>query len=66
MGTSTWSTTPEPGPEVTHVRDRLGVRWRRDVGIRDTWWGDIGHGYEDYRQWHELLQRGPLTDASND
>jgi hypothetical protein len=28
------------------------------------WWGDIGHGYEDHRQWHEVLRRRPLTDAS--
>jgi hypothetical protein len=27
------------------------------------WWGDIGHGYEDYRTWPEILARGPRTDA---
>jgi hypothetical protein len=63
----TWSADPEPGPDVTAVRDRLDVRWRRDAGL---WWGDIGHfgedsePYDDYRQWHEMLRRGPLTDAS--
>ncbi|HKT03402.1 MAG TPA: hypothetical protein VJT31_28065 [Rugosimonospora sp.] len=62
-GAQTWSMDGPPGPEVTAVRDRFGVRWRRDG---DLWWGDIGHGYEDYRQWHEVLSRGPLTDASGD
>jgi hypothetical protein len=59
----TWSAPAEPGPEVTTVRDRLGVRWRRDAGL---WWGDIGHGYEDYRTWNDILGRGPLTDASKE
>jgi hypothetical protein len=45
------------------VRDRLGVRWRREHGL---WWDDIGHGYEDYRKWPEILARGPLTDASGE
>jgi hypothetical protein len=67
-----WSMPDQPGPEVTAVRDRLGVRWRRDD---DLWWGDIGHtvsvgdedhGYEDYRTWSEVLARGPLTDASGE
>jgi hypothetical protein len=62
----TWQASPEPGPEVTAVRDRLGVRWRRRAGV---WWGDIGHTgedgepYDDYRLWPEVLRRGPLTDT---
>ena len=59
----TWVMPAEPGPEVTHVRDRLGVRWRRDGGF---WWADIGHGYYGHRTWPEVLSRGPLTDASNE
>jgi hypothetical protein len=58
-----WSMDPEPGPEVTHVRDAHGVLWRHDDS---GWWGDIGHGYDDFRQWHEVLRRGPLTDASSE
>jgi hypothetical protein len=63
MTTTTWSMDPEPGPEVAAVRDRFGVRWRRDGGL---WWGDIGHDYEDYRTWGEILGRGPLTDATGE
>jgi hypothetical protein len=59
----TWSAPAEPGPEVTAVRDRLGVRWHRQGAL---WWGDIGHGYEDYRTWMQILGRGPLTDASRE
>jgi hypothetical protein len=58
-----WEMPAEPGPEVTAVRDRLGVRWRRED---DLWWADIGHGYEVHRTWPEVLTRGPLTDASNE
>jgi hypothetical protein len=59
----------EPSPEVTHVRDRIGVVWRRDG---DLWWGNIGHTgedgspYEDFRQWHDIARRGPLTDATGE
>lgn len=55
------ATASEPGPDVTHVRDTHGVVWRSQDGV---WWADIGHGYEVYRQWHDLLRRGPLSDAS--
>jgi hypothetical protein len=55
---TTWTAPPEPGPDVTVVRDRRGVCWRRDAGL---WWADIGHGYEVYRTWPEILTRGPLT-----
>jgi hypothetical protein len=54
---------PEPGPEVTHVRDARGVKWRRGDG---GWWGDIGHGYDDFHQWPEVVARGPVTDASDE
>jgi hypothetical protein len=60
---TTWSAPEAPGPEVTAVRDRHGVRWHRDAGL---WWGDIGHGYDDYRSWSEIVHRGPLTDASGE
>jgi hypothetical protein len=42
-------------------RDQYGVTWTPRDGV---WWGDIGHGYEDYRQWHELSQRGPFEVVS--
>lgn len=66
---STWTAPTDPGPEVTAVRDRHGVRWQRDAGV---WWGYIGHTgedgkpYDDYRTWNEILGRGPLTDATNE
>ncbi|HLL69048.1 MAG TPA: hypothetical protein VK453_25535 [Micromonosporaceae bacterium] len=53
----------EPGPEVTHVRDRLNVRWHRDG---DYWWADIGYGYEVHHTWPGVLSREPLTDASSE
>src|SRR5258706_12929322 len=60
---ASWEMPPEPGPEVSAVRDRRGVRWRReDI----WWWADIGHGYEVNRTWPEVLARGPLTDASGE
>lgn len=62
----TWTMDAPPGLEVTAVRDEHGVLWRRDPGIPDLWWGDIGHGYDDSRQWHELLRRGTLVDASGE
>jgi hypothetical protein len=60
---TTWEAPAEPGPEVTHVRDRFGRLCRRDG---DLWWVDPGRGWEDYYRWHELLWRGPLTDATGD
>lgn len=58
-----WSGDPEPGDEVTHVRDRVGKVWRREAGV---WWADLGAGYETHRTWWELLVRNPLTDATGD
>jgi hypothetical protein len=58
---TTW-TLPDPPPlDVTEVVDRLDKTWRRDETDPDLWWGDVGHGYDDPRQWHELLRRGPIT-----
>ena len=68
----TWQMDPEPGPEVEAVRDSRGVLWLRGSGWPELWWGDIGHTDEDglpcddCRQWHELLRRGPLTDATEE
>ncbi len=59
----TFSADPEPGPEVTHVRDRHGVTWRHGD---DLWWADIGKGYEDFRTWWDILRRGPLIDATEE
>lgn len=59
---SAWVLPDLPGPEVTALVDRWGVRWRRDG---DLWWGDIGHGYEVHRTWPELLGRGPLEAAAS-
>ncbi len=60
----TWSLPPEPGPEVTAVRDHDGDLWHRDPDgwwrlHRKTWSGTA-------RQWGELLEFGPLTDATNE
>jgi len=61
---TTWTMPNEPGFEVSHVRDRFKVVWRRaDDGF---WWGDMGHGYEKNKRWHELLPRGPLTDMTGE
>lgn len=61
----TWALPDPPGVEVRHVVDRHGVVFRRDEHHDDTWWGDIGKGYEDYFTWPELLRRGPLTAKEN-
>jgi hypothetical protein len=57
------------GPRGDRLRDRLGVRWRRDAGLC---WADVSHTgedgepYEDYRTWAEILGRVSLTDASRE
>lgn len=56
-----WEAPGPPGADVTHVRDRRGVVWRREAGV---WWGDVGHGYDTPRTWWELLARGPLTEVT--
>ena len=56
-----WSLPPEPGPEVTAVRDQLKDRFVRMNGG----WQMAGHETccADYvRQWEDL--RFPLTDAT--
>jgi hypothetical protein len=68
---TTWDLPPEPGPEVTTVRDRDGDTWERDgKGIwRVTTPLPPGHVYyppiTPWRTWRHLLQDyGPLTDAT--
>lgn len=63
MSGQVWAAPVPPGPEVTHVRDRHGVVWRRDD---DLFWADLGGGYEQHRTWWELLARGPLTNATGE
>jgi hypothetical protein len=53
-----WTLPVPPDASVTAVIDRYRVRWRLESGV---WWGDVGHGYNDYKTWPELLARGPLT-----
>lgn len=60
-----WTLPAPPDASVRFLCDRLGKRWRRDDTL-GLWWGDIGHGYEDYKTWPELLARGPLTIDSKD
>lgn len=61
---------PEPDESVTAVEDAHLVTWQRDGSV---WWGDTGKTttfgdtdspYLEHLQWHELLRRGPLTDAT--
>ena len=66
MAGQVWS-APEPPPgSVTRVRDRYSVAWTRDTGDPALWWGNIGHDYDQYRSWWQLLSRGPLTDATGE
>lgn len=60
---ATWEASPEPGPEVTAVRDRSGVLWRRQ---HMAWSPNVDHGDEVHRHWYDLLRRGPLVDASGE
>lgn len=65
-----WEFPPEPGPEVTHVRDAAGRVWRQpNLGLQPDkvlWqWRTLGN--ELGRPWRELLDGfGPLTDVSED
>lgn len=73
---TTWTLPPEPGPEVTRVRDRFKVRWHREgEPPHDVWRGLIvlpsvvdeeDELCEVYRTWADVLTRGPLTDTSNE
>jgi len=54
----TWELPPEPGPEVTAIRDCDGDVWAR---LGNSWEGG-GHSAV---AWHELLVYGPLTDCSD-
>lgn len=56
-----WALPAEPGPEVTHVRDRTRRVWRR-TGLGPNWQSIDGHiGCP----WPEIINGyGPLTDVS--
>lgn len=57
----TWSIPAEPGPEVTHVKDRYRDVWRRRGPV---WIHESPHGEASW-QWPILFGRGyPLTDVS--
>lgn len=65
-----WSLPPEPGPEVTAVRDGKGRVWKRKQSIWDPrlcdWvYTSPGGGYTRLGSWGSLLaDAGTLTDAS--
>lgn len=55
----TWSLPPEPGPEVTKVRDEAGnVYGRANDGCWSNFWRHF--------RWEGLLNYGPLTDATHE
>lgn len=57
----TWSIPAEPGPEVTHVKDRYRAVWHRRGS---AWVHESPHGEASW-QWPILFGRGyPLTDVS--
>lgn len=60
-----WSLPPEPGPEVTAVRNSVGEIWRRD---REVWALAQSNGLPPlthHRHWRALLVGyGPLSDAT--
>ncbi len=61
-----WVAPPEPGPEVTAVRDRRGRLWQRG-NFAD--WAIVPRWFEGpYRMsWVALFfECGPLTDASRE
>lgn len=63
--TRTWSLPPEPGPEVTAVRDSAGIVWKRHPDQPVWTQQDIYPAYAALSAlWHEVLRRGPLTDAT--
>lgn len=58
----TWTLPPEPGPEVTHVKDRYRDVWRRGNGV---WVYRNSVGNEAIWPWNVLFEKGyPLTDVS--
>lgn len=68
---TTWTMPAEPGPEVTHVRDRDGRVWRQPaLGYPnpDQWAGNWRTSDNQLATtWTDLVAGfGPLTDASND
>jgi hypothetical protein len=61
-----WEKVDVPGPEVLVLCDELGVVWTRDDPTADIWWGNVGHDFDVHRDFHALLKRGPLTDATGE
>lgn len=57
----TWR-LPDPPDDLRHVTDWEHIRWRREG---DFWWGHLPQG-RTVLDWGELLQRGPLTEATSD
>lgn len=67
----TWQIPPEPGPEVTALRDRYRRRWNRMKGdcAPDTWQLDEKPylGITITERWPRLFENGwPLVDASGE
>lgn len=57
-----WDLPPEPGPEVTAVRDVDGDEWAREM---DGWIMPTRDGIGYYAApWRELLQHAPLVDVT--
>ena len=59
----TWSLPPEPGPEVTAVRDGRGEVWNHDGGTSGFGWYRPNGGRASW--WWLIGCRSPLTDASS-
>jgi ribosomal protein L15E len=69
----TWALPAEPGPEVTAVTDAEGRTWTHEQhpqadrysGMRILNWRHVkADGNNGWAAWSSLLNRGPLTDAS--
>jgi hypothetical protein len=57
--------TVEPGPDVTCIRDRDGVEWRRSSTDAHVWVKPAGRTVERHWSWAPLLAaRGPLTEET--
>lgn len=65
-----WSLPPEPGPEVTKIRDKDGSVWEReDISRQWLWVSDDGSEamVKPYEDWADFLEGyGPLVDATQD
>lgn len=65
----TWSVVypPQPGRQVTRVRDDEGDLWHRlNHPDGDAWRADEDPEGRDPADWEELLGFGPLTDATHE